>query len=740
MKRFFVFVALAGAMLLASCSEFDDSRIWDKLDNHESRISQLEELCKQMNTNISSLQTIVNALQENDYITNVSPVRKDGEVVGYTITFAHSDTITIYHGEDGKNGENGADGKDGYTPQIGVMKDIDDIYYWTVDGEWLLDGKGNKIKAVGQDGKDGTDGEDGKDGTNGTNGSNGVDGEDGKDGVDGKDGADGITPRLKIEDDYWYISYDEGKSWEQLGKATGEDGADGSDGADGNDGADGDSIFKSVTQDDEYVYFNLADGTMITLPKHDSENIQFEDLNVKAICCKHWDTNYDGELSYAEAAAVTDIGTVFKGNENIVAITELRYFTEITEIPDEAFAGCIALWKLILPKTITTIGDRAFDDCGLLCNVTIPDSVTSIGEYAFSGCISLTNIVIPDSVTAIGDFAFYNCSSLKNVQLGEGLTNIGPGCFCDCDNLEIVKCNAQTPPQLKKLNIVTTLGDGASYYLFSNKYNTSYSYYCTEIRNSNSLRVYVDNSVLDLYKNDACWSIYANLIQGEYKPIECISLTITANNVEWYTTSTTIYYTAVVNAISNIDNKQLATITINGMVQSDEFEQNMSNTDIVVRNISYTYLGVAASTTITQGKCDKSYTINLNDQWRLSETVRNPDSSIYEGVYESYSNYHQNYKSATMHIDINGYSEFSIYVRSYAEDTDYVVVYNIDSVSSKKMTTEDDPQSGTSIGSYTKVTFSDLDYGSHRITISYVKDSSAHYDDDRGYVLIPIKQ
>ena len=93
-----------------------------------------------------------------------------------------------------------------------------------------------------------------------------------------------------------------------------------------------------------------------------------------------------------------------------------------------------------------------------------------------------------------------------------------------------------------------------------------------------------------------------------------------------------------------------------------------------------------------------------------------------------------------MYIDINGYSEFSLYVRSYGEDEDYVVVYNLDSVSSEKMTTEDDPQSGTSIGSYTKVTFSNLDYGSHRITIGYIKDHSVSYDADRGYVLIPTKQ
>ena len=159
MKRLFTLCAIVIAVAVSSCSKFDDSAIWDKLNeqeqtlnDHEKRIAALEELCKQMNTNINALQTLVEALEKRDYITNVSPVRKDGEVIGYTISFADSDTITIYHGE---NGQDGADGKDGYTPQIGVMKDTDGIYYWTLDGEWLLDAKGNKIKAVGTDGADG---------------------------------------------------------------------------------------------------------------------------------------------------------------------------------------------------------------------------------------------------------------------------------------------------------------------------------------------------------------------------------------------------------------------------------------------------------------------------------------------------------------------------------------------------------------------------------------------------------
>ena len=208
-------------------------------------------LCNEMNTNISSLQTLVTALQENDYIKSVAPLMQGGKEVGYTITFGKSNPITIYHGKDGQNGN---DGKDGSTPVIGVKQDTDGIYYWTLDGEWLTDG-GNKIKAQGTDGQDGNNGQ------------------------DGTNGKDGITPKLKIENGYWHISYDNESSWTQLGKATGEDGKDGQDGKPGTDGKDGDSMFSSVTQDDDNVYFTLVDKTVITITKHKNLTITFSQQN-----------------------------------------------------------------------------------------------------------------------------------------------------------------------------------------------------------------------------------------------------------------------------------------------------------------------------------------------------------------------------------------------------------------------------------------------------------------------------
>lgn len=235
MKKLFLFAAVICAAVFSSCSdEYDDTALRNELGDLANRVTALEELCGKMNTNITSLQTVVNALQQNDYVTAITPVKEGGKEVGYSITFAKAGTITIYHGQDGKDGNDGKDGKDATAPVISVKQDTDGAYYWTVNGEWLtVDGA--KVPATGAAGKDGQNGQ------------------------NGQDGQDGVTPQLKIEEGLWYVSYDEGETWTELGQATGDAGQDGAAGSNADCGL-------TVTYDDENVYFELADGTIITIP------------------------------------------------------------------------------------------------------------------------------------------------------------------------------------------------------------------------------------------------------------------------------------------------------------------------------------------------------------------------------------------------------------------------------------------------------------------------------------------
>ena len=368
-----------------------------------SAFEALQRLCNETNTNLSALQTIVTALQNNDYITSVDPLTEDGKVVGYTIKFAKSNPIVIY---------NGKDGADGNTPVIGVKKDTDGIYYWTLDGEFIVV-DGQKIKAQGTDGNNGAD------------------------------GSDGVTPKLEIREGYWWISYDNGTNWTQLGKATGED------------GKDADSI--KITQDENNVYFELADGTVITISKTgqsaDPNVIQFEDALVKAICITNWDTDGDGELSYEEAAAVTTIGTEFNG-KGIFAFDELQYFTGMTSIPSSAFSDCSELLSIKLPDNIISINDTAFARCQSLREIHIPASIESIGTRVFYYCQSLREIHIPANTESIGNGAFESCTKLTTVTFGKesklrtiagsygNSSSYCYGTFMSCQNLSAIEIPA----------------------------------------------------------------------------------------------------------------------------------------------------------------------------------------------------------------------------------------------------------------------------------------------------------
>lgn len=226
-----------GLLSLISCTEYDEIAIWNKSEYIDSRLAALEELCSRMNTNITSLQLIVEALQGNDYVTGVTPVVENGKTIGYTITFIKSGPVTIYHGKDGQQGT---------APVIGIKQD-GGIYYWTFDGEWLTDDRGDRVMAQGMAGKSAYElaVEKGYRGTleawlASLNGSNGNDGksayelavENGYRGTEeewleslkgdnGNKGDNGITPKLEIrEDGYWYISYDGGQMWTKLDRAT----------------------------------------------------------------------------------------------------------------------------------------------------------------------------------------------------------------------------------------------------------------------------------------------------------------------------------------------------------------------------------------------------------------------------------------------------------------------------------------------------------------------------------------
>ena len=246
-------------------------------------------------------------------------------------------------------------------------------------------------------------------------------------------------------------------------------------------------------------------------------DITFDDAKVKALCVDKWDTDNNGELSYAEAAAVTDLGEVFKDNTDITSFNELQYFTGLTAIGSHAFEYCTSLSSITIPNTVTSIGLYAFNACTGLKSVEIPNSVISIGEYAFyectsltsltignlvesigyaafAGCKGLTSLTIPNSVKSIGDHAFYQCTGLTSLTIGNNVDTIKVAAFADCSGLSMMMVKASEPPTLTDTNVfhgVTT-----------------------------SIPVYVPNDSLSAYQSADVWSNFTN-----YQPMVDASIT-----------------------------------------------------------------------------------------------------------------------------------------------------------------------------------------------------------------------
>ena len=488
MKQFYV-ICLAALIMLFSCKKIEDKidKVTCRVDNLEERVLTLEELCKQMNTNISSLQSLVYAIQQKDFVNGVAPITKNGIIIGYTISFTKSDPITIYHGQNGKDGADGVDGKDGHTPIIGVKQYSDGIYYWTVDGEWLTDESGNKVKAIG------TDGSDGKDGSNGN---------DGADGINGNDGKDGVTPQLKIEEDYWYISYDNGSSWRQLGKATGQKG---NDGVNGSDGKDGDSLFKNITEDENNVHFILTDGTTFTLPKTSSyifnrlQSIDYIPVysDGKATVVEN---TLEMDFQIYPKSAVKDLSANWHKLLSLKAVSTITRAVNFIDMPILSFASDETNGVISISASADNLNEEFFvgtqeasvtlllsDDNHEISSAYIPiipyhpyneiwyktnngtiispaannafganiisntynnnkgvirfdGAVTIIGKSAFSGKSNLLNIVLPESVTTIEDKAFYGCSNLS-IVIPQNVASFGSFPFENCRGIVTINCN-----------------------------------------------------------------------------------------------------------------------------------------------------------------------------------------------------------------------------------------------------------------------------------------------------------
>lgn len=490
MKTIMTVLLLACLSLsMNSCMKSDIDDIRKELQEHEKRLTLLEAWQTETNTNIQALQTL---LSTTDYITEVTPVMKNGVEVGFTISFLNTPAITIYHGTNGD------------TPQISVTQSEDDNWYWTLNGELLTDAQDNPIKANGIDG-DSAPLPQLATGTNLTD--------------------KGITTDSQndaIVADAIYLSVDSGKTWTRV------------------NGEDGDRFFENVdTTNDDYIIFTLADGSTFLVPRYTGISLTFNPESVSLLyggtttiqCTAGGSADFTtdnlfvlapagwkAEIALTRSASTGFTLTVTAPNEDsegeiLVMLDNKKGSTTIGRMPVKTAGGIVGtelkadgltsgqianlvgdrtdltsvimtncvlssqdwyairnnkslvtidlgestynsnsfyymhsvvgnstLQLLTVPDGVTTISERAFYDCDKLTTVTIPASVEEIWWESFSYCEEMTTFTIPadSKLTKIGREAFVRCYKLESIFIPATVKTIDKMAFNMCRSLKSV--------------------------------------------------------------------------------------------------------------------------------------------------------------------------------------------------------------------------------------------------------------------------------------------------------------
>ena len=240
-------MSLGLALSCLACSKYDDSALNERLAKLEQRVGAIEEKVKVANEDIKTLRSLVSASTQGKTITEV---KKTDE--GYDLIFSDKQVISI------KMGRNGADG---HSPKISVAQD-GGVYYWQLDGQWLRDAQGQKVRVSGETGpvgpqgpqgvpgKDGVVGPQGPQGPKGQDGAASAQGTPGPAGPQGVAGQDGKTPKLRINAGKWEVSYGD-NHWTQV-EVVSDTGWD---------------VFKKIEETEKEVVITLKSGGTIKLPK-----------------------------------------------------------------------------------------------------------------------------------------------------------------------------------------------------------------------------------------------------------------------------------------------------------------------------------------------------------------------------------------------------------------------------------------------------------------------------------------
>ena len=206
---------VAGALsLLVAVLSGCTGMVQQELDDTHAKLAALQELVATVNKEINDLDKIVSALDDTH---TIKPETFQETEDGYEVSFNDGTKIFVPYGKDGEDGET--------LIPVGVLQEEDSLYYWQVNGEWLLDDEGNKIRAGATD------------------------------------GGDASVPQIKVEDGFWWVSIDGGKTFDKIASCEEMNGV---------------GVFSNIEKRNaNTLVLTLIDGTTIEIPCLSAFRISF---------------------------------------------------------------------------------------------------------------------------------------------------------------------------------------------------------------------------------------------------------------------------------------------------------------------------------------------------------------------------------------------------------------------------------------------------------------------------------
>ena len=242
--RFIAILAFA-ALITASC--YTD--IESELASLERRVSNLDQRLATINSNIESLNALADKYKSYIYVLSYTPIYSGKEVTGYKINLSDGSSITL---------NNGVSKDD---PIVGLQLDDDGLYYWivTVNGvtDYFYDDVGQKIA------------------------------------------ASVASPIMKIENDVWMVSFDNGYIWQTFDRAR---------------GADGYSYVDSIVTRGDYIQIYLVSGQTVSFPSYTLYENYVAQLGALNANMASLQAIYDAKLN---SVYVKSVVPIVKDGENV---------------------------------------------------------------------------------------------------------------------------------------------------------------------------------------------------------------------------------------------------------------------------------------------------------------------------------------------------------------------------------------------------------------------------------------